>query len=56
VVSATSAPDTSGVDSQYGIGYHGGSSIASIAARLRLFCWAVMENRTSRLAAIASTA
>jgi hypothetical protein len=42
--------------SQYGIGCQASSGIASIAARTRLSCRAVMENRTSNLAAVASTA
>ncbi len=54
-VSAMSAPDTSGVDSQYGIGCQAFSSICSIAARTRLSCLAVMENRTSNFAATAMT-
>ena len=55
-VSATSAPETSGVDSQYGIGVHAVSSIASIAARIFLSCRAVTENRTFNVFAVASTA
>jgi len=51
-----SAPETSGVLSQYGIGCHADSSIASIATRIRLSCRAVIENRTSNLAAVASIA
>ncbi|MGI9157260.1 MAG: hypothetical protein ACR2FG_11585 [Marmoricola sp.] len=35
VVSAMSAPETSGLDSQYGIGSHAASGICSIAARTR---------------------
>ncbi len=54
-VSAMSAPETSGVDSLYGIGCQADSSIASIAARIRLSCRAVMENRTSNLTAVAMT-
>ena len=50
-----SAPDTSGVLSQYGIGCHADSGIASIAARTRLSCLAVMEKRTSNFAAVART-
>ncbi len=50
-----SAPETSGVLSQYGIGCHAASSMASIAARTRLSCRAVMEKRTSNFAAVAST-
>jgi hypothetical protein len=55
-VSAMSAPETSGVLNQYGIGCQAASSIASIAARIRLSCRAVMEKRTSDFAAVASTA
>jgi len=43
------------VDSQYGIGCHADSSIASIAARIRLSCRAVIENRTSNFAAVEIT-
>ena len=56
LVSATSAPDTSGVDSQYGIGCQAASGMASIAARILRFCRAVTENRTSSLRAVDSTA
>ncbi len=35
-VSAMSAPETSGVLNQYGIGCHASSSIVSIAVRTRL--------------------
>ncbi len=56
VVSAMSAPETSGVLSQYGIGCHALPPMASIAARTRLSCRAVMENRTSNFAAVLSTA
>jgi hypothetical protein len=52
-VSAMSAPETSGVLSQYGIGCHAWSSIASIAARTRLSYRAVMEHRTLNFAAVA---
>lgn len=55
-VSAMSVPSTWGVVSQYGIGCQPDSSIASIAARVRLSCRAVMENRTSDLVAVASIA
>ncbi len=58
-VSAMSTPETSGVDSQYGIGVQAASSIAVIAViagRTRLSCRAVMENRTSSFAAVPSTA
>jgi hypothetical protein len=55
VVSAMSAPETSGVLSQYGIGCHTSSGIA-IATRTRLSCQAVMENWTSNFAAVARTA
>ena len=51
-----SAPDTSGVESQYGIGCQASSEIASIAARTRLSCRAVIEKRTSNFAAVASIA
>jgi hypothetical protein len=51
-----SAPETSGVLSQYGIGSQADSSIASIAAWTGLSCRAVMENRTSDLTAVAITA
>ena len=50
-----SAPETSGVLSQYGIGCHACSGIASIAARTRLSCLAVIEKRTSNFAAVVST-
>ena len=56
MVSATSAPETSGVDSQYGIGAHASSSMASIAARIFLSCRAVTENSTPSLTAVPSTA
>ena len=49
-----SVPNTWGVVSQYGIGCQPDSSIASIAARVRLSCRAVMENRTFHLMAVAS--
>jgi hypothetical protein len=55
-VSATSAPETSGVESQYGIGVHASSGIASIAALIRLSWRAVIENRTPNLRAVASMA
>jgi len=55
-VSAMSAPETSGVESQYGIGVHAASSIAVIAARTRLSWRAVIEKRTSNFAAVLSTA
>jgi len=55
VVSAMSAPETSGVLSQYGIGCHASSLIFSIAARTRLSCRAVIENRTPNFAAVAIT-
>jgi hypothetical protein len=45
-----------GVDNQYGIGCQAFSGIASIAARTRLSCRAVIEKRTSNFAAVASTA
>jgi hypothetical protein len=44
LVSATSAPQTSGVDSQYGIGVQAASGMASIAARIFLFWPTVTEN------------
>ena len=50
-----SAPDTSGVDSQYGIGCHASSAITSIAARTRLSCRTVTEKRTPNFAAVLST-
>jgi hypothetical protein len=50
-----SAPETCGVESQYGIGCHASSPIGSIAARTRLSCRAVMENPTSNFAAVART-
>ncbi len=50
-----SAPETSGVLSQYGIGCQADSSMASIAARTRLSWRAVMENRTSNFTAVAIT-
>jgi hypothetical protein len=43
------------VHSQYGIGCHALSSIASIAARIRLSYRAVIEKRTLNLAAVAMT-
>ena len=55
-MSATSAPDTSGVESQYRIGCHACSGIASIAARMRLSWRVVMENRTFSLRAVPITA
>ena len=55
-VSATSAPETSGVDSQYGIGIHAESGIEAIAARTFLSCRAVTENQTLNLPAVVSTA
>ncbi len=51
-----SAPETSGVLSQYGIECYASSVICSIAARIRLSCRAVTENRTSNFAAVCSTA
>ena len=47
---------TSGVERQYGIGVHAAGLIASIAARVRLYWRAVMENRTSNFVAVANTA
>ncbi len=55
MVSTTSAPETSEVESQCGIGVHAASSIASIAARIFLSCRAVTENRTFSIFAVAST-
>ena len=55
-ISATSAPETSGELSQYGIGVQASSSMRPIAARIRLSCRAVTEKRTSNLTAVSSTA
>jgi hypothetical protein len=44
------------VDSQYGIGTHADSGIASIAARIFLSYRTVTENRTPNLRAVESTA
>ena len=54
-ISALPALETSGVLSQYGIHCHALSVIASIAARTRLSCRAVIEKRTSNLTAAVST-
>ncbi|MDP9431830.1 MAG: hypothetical protein M3P91_03710, partial [Actinomycetota bacterium] len=54
-VSAMSAPETSGVESQFGIDCQPSSGIASIAARTRLSCRAVVEKRTSNFAAVVTT-
>ena len=56
MVSATSAPETSGEESQYGIGCHAASSMDSIAARIFLSWRAVTENSTPNLTAVPSTA
>jgi hypothetical protein len=56
LVSATSAPETSGDESQCGIGAQASSSMASIAARIFLSCRAVTENFTPSLTAVPSTA
>ncbi len=44
------------MDSQYGIGSHACSSMASIAARILVSCLAVIENRTSNFTAVLSIA
>jgi hypothetical protein len=48
--------ETSGVESQYGIGCHAASSMASMAARIFLSCRTVTENATLNFTAVSSTA
>ena len=55
-ISATSAPDTSGVDSQYGMGCQAFSSITLIATRIFLSCRVVTEKCTPSLLAVYGTA